>query len=138
MYGTITFNSLAAFIFMLAFELTTISHSILTIIPWFSSYMQMKRIALIISGMCLADGLCTEFSSSRSFLKYLANCSCFPGAPKTPANRRGRTHIVESLAVTADLGLKPLIFEWMEVGKNAKSASSPIAIKNTGSIMHVL
>lgn len=121
----------------------------------------MKRIALIISGMCLVDGFCTELSSSSSFLKYLANCSCFPGAPKTPANRSGRTHIVESLAATADLGLKPasesqihsnyvkkitnilnyripLTFEWMEVGKNAKSASSPTAIKNTGSIMHVL
>lgn len=31
----------------------------------------------------------------------------------------------------------PLILEWMAVGKKVKSASSPTAIKNTGSIMQV-
>jgi hypothetical protein len=48
-----------------------------------------------------------ELSSSSSFLKYPASCSCFPGALKTPANRSGKTHIAESLSATADLGLKP-------------------------------
>jgi len=67
----------------------------------------MKRIALIISGVCLVDRFSMELSSSSSFLKYPANCSCFPGALKTPANRSGKTHIVESLSAMADLGLKP-------------------------------
>jgi hypothetical protein len=31
----------------------------------------------------------------------------------------------------------PIILEWIAVGKNVKSASSPTAVKNTGSIMHV-
>lgn len=57
--------------------------------------------------MCLVDRFSMDLSSSSSFLKYSTNCSCFPGALKTPANRSGRTHIVESLSATADLGLKP-------------------------------
>lgn len=67
----------------------------------------MKRMALIISGVCLVDLFSMELSSSSSFLKYSANCSCFPGALKTPANISGKTHIVDSLSATADLGLKP-------------------------------
>lgn len=68
---------------------------------------QMKRIALIISGVFLVDAFSLKLSFRSSFLKYSANCSRFPGAPKRPANRSGRTHNVQSLSEISDLGLKP-------------------------------
>lgn len=67
----------------------------------------MKRTSLMITRVCWVDGFFLALCSSRSFLKYSANCLPFPGTPKTPTNRSGRTHNVDSLSVTIDLGLKP-------------------------------